>query len=65
MTAILSEDHIEQIFIQEFIELGLNAKECHKMPEAIEQAISLAKNNDSIIFIGGSTFTVADALKNF
>jgi hypothetical protein len=35
------------------------------MPEDIDQEISLAKNNDSIIFIGGSTFTVADALKNF
>jgi dihydrofolate synthase/folylpolyglutamate synthase len=57
--------HDSNLMTQEFIELGLNAKECHKMPEAIEQAISLAKNNDSIIFIGGSTFTVADALKNF
>jgi len=57
--------HDSNLMTQEFIELGLNAKECYKMPEAIEQAISLAKNNDSIIFIGGSTFTVADALKNF
>ena len=57
--------HDSNLMTQEFIELGLNAKECHKMPEAIEQAILLAKNNDSIIFIGGSTFTVADALKNF
>jgi dihydrofolate synthase/folylpolyglutamate synthase len=57
--------HDSNLMTEEFIELGLNAKECHKMPEAIEQAISLAKNNDSIIFIGGSTFTVADALKNF
>ncbi len=53
------------LMTQEFIELGLNAKDCQKMPEAIEKAISSAKNNGSMIFIGGSTFTVADALKNF
>jgi dihydrofolate synthase/folylpolyglutamate synthase len=57
--------HDSNLMTEEFIELGLNAKECHEMPEAIEQAILLAKNNDSMIFIGGSTFTVADALKNF
>ncbi len=53
------------LMTQEFIELGLNAKDCQQMPEAIDKAISLAKNNGSMIFIGGSTFTVADALKNF
>ncbi len=53
------------LMTQEFIELGLNAKDCQQMPEAIEKAISSAKNNGAMIFIGGSTFTVADALKNF
>lgn len=53
------------LMTQEFHELGFNATEYREITEAISVSINLAKNNDSIIFIGGSTFTVADALKTF
>jgi len=51
------------LMTQEFIELGMKADECQNISEAIQRANLMAKNKESIIFIGGSTFTVADALK--
>lgn len=53
------------LMTQEFNKLGLKASECQNMLDALEKATLLAQNNDSIIFIGGSTFTVADALRYF
>lgn len=43
---------------------GLTGTVCRSVPEAIERALSQAEEND-LIFIGGSTFVVADALPLF
>ncbi len=43
---------------------GLQGKAYDSVSEAIDQALQKAKDND-MIFIGGSTFVVADALKYF
>ena len=41
--------------------VGLKGKTFKTVPEALEKAKKLAKAGD-LIFVGGSTFTVADAL---
>ena len=40
---------------------GLNGSTFKTVPEALKKAIKQAKVND-LVFVGGSTFTVADAL---
>ncbi len=44
---------------------GLKGERCATVESAVERARELAVNNGDIIFIGGSTFTVADALPLF
>lgn len=43
---------------------GLKGQVCPSVPEAVEKALAQAGEND-LIFIGGSTFVVADALPLF
>ncbi|RHO74904.1 bifunctional folylpolyglutamate synthase/dihydrofolate synthase [Parabacteroides sp. AF48-14] len=43
---------------------GLSGVVCDTVPEAVEKALARARQNDTI-FIGGSTFVVADALPLF
>ena len=43
---------------------GLSGVVCDTVPEAVEKALARAGQNDTI-FIGGSTFVVADALPLF
>ena len=43
---------------------GLPGTICDSVPKAVEQALTRA-GQDDIVFIGGSTFVVADALPLF
>lgn len=43
---------------------GLSGVVCNSVPEAVEKALARA-GQDDMIFIGGSTFIVADALPLF
>ena len=43
---------------------GLKGEVCHSVPEAIKSALARADEKD-MLFIGGSTFIVADALPLF
>lgn len=49
----------------DFIDIGVTHYCYDSMEQAIENATQLANENASVLFVGGSTFIVADALRYF
>lgn len=54
----------KELLLEEMVKQGLNGECFNSVKEAIEAA-QKAANKDDLIFIGGSTFTVAEALEFF